>query len=127
MKIIDNRGFSFIGILVVAVLIIGGVLFFGYNWFNKAGKPETMTDYSNSTKNTVYGQSMDAAKAVECQSNLGQIRSSINMSAQGEGQFPATLQDIHFPQEMYSCPMSKQAYLYDPTTGRVQCPSHPEF
>ena len=123
----NNKGFSFVGILIVAVLVIGGVLFFGYNFFNKASQPDTMKDYSGSTKKTVYGQSMDAAKAVSCQNNLQQIRSGINMAVQGDEHAPATLQELNFPSEMYSCPMSKQPYAYDPQTGRVQCPSHPNF
>ena len=122
-----TQGFSLIGILIVAALVIGGVIFFGYNFFNKASKPDTMTDYSNSTKKTVYGQSMDAAKAVECQSNLGQIRSGINIAVQGDERPPQSLQELNFPSEMYQCPVSKQPYMYNPQTGQVQCPSHPNF
>lgn len=124
----NNRGNSLIGILIVAVLIIGGILFFGYNLFNGQKKPDTMTDYSNSQKKTVYGQSMDAARAVECQNNLGQIRSAINIAVQSEERPPASLKEIQgFPEEMFSCAVSKQAYVYDPQSGAVKCPTHPNF
>lgn len=126
-RFFNNKGFSLVGILIVTVIIIGGVIFFAYGYMNKASQPDTMTDMSNSTKNTVYGQSMDAAKAISCQSNLGQIRNGLRMSIEGDEHYPAALQELNFPQEMYSCPMSKQAYLYNPQTGQVQCPSHPNF
>ena len=123
----NNRGFSLIGILILAVIVIGGCLFFGYNLFNGQKKPETMTDYSNSQKNTVYGQSMDAAKAVQCQSNLGQLRSGIGMIMQSEERAPASLDELRYPSDMQRCPMTKEAYIYDPNTGQVRCPSHPQF
>lgn len=126
-RFLNNKGFSFIGILVSAVIVIGAVIFFAYGYFNKAQQPDTMTDMSNSTKHTVYGQSMDAAKAISCQSNLQQIRSGINMAIQGDERPPATLQELRFPDEMYSCPMTKQPYVYNPQNGVVQCPSHPNF
>lgn len=124
----NNKGFSLIGILIVAVIVIGGIIFFGYNFFNNQEKPDTMTDYSNSQKKTVYGQSMDAAKAVECQSNLGQIRSGINMAVQSGEQPPQSLKELQgYPEEMFSCAVTKQPYVYDPHTGVVKCPSHPNF
>ena len=86
-----------------------------------------MTDYSNSQKNTVYGQSMDAAKAVQCQSNLGQLRSGIGMIIQSEERAPSSLEELRYPSDMQKCPMTKEAYTYDPNTGQVRCPSHPQF
>ena len=134
-SLFNNKGNSLIGILIVTAIIAVGVLYFaGLLGNGKSGnglfgnrKVDTMKDYSNSQKATVYGQSMDAAKAVECQSNIGQIRQAINMYVQSNGQNPASLQELNLPQSMLVCPVSKKPINYDPQTGRVTCPTHPNF
>lgn len=124
-SLFNNKGNSLIGILIVTAIIAVGVLYFAGLLGNR--KVDTMKDYSNSQKATVYGQSMDAAKAVECQSNIGQIRQAINMYVQSNGQNPASLQELNLPQSMLVCPVSKKPINYDPQTGRVTCPTHPNF
>lgn len=126
-KYFNNKGFSLIGILIITVLVVGGCMYFGYNMFSNQPKPDTMVDYSNSQKKTVYGQSMDAAKAVECQTNLGNIRNGINMFLQSEERSPSSLNDLNYSSSMFMCPMTKELYIYDPQTCAVRCPSHPEY
>jgi len=124
-SLFNNKGNSLIGILIVTAIVAVGVLYFAGLLGNR--KVDTMTDFSKSQKETVYGQSMDAAKAVECQSNLGQIRSAISMKVQSGEQYPANLQELSLPESMLFCPVSKKPLNYDPQTGRVTCPTHPNF
>jgi hypothetical protein len=65
------------------------------------------------------------AHGVECINNLRQVRQAITMAQQTEERFPANLQELRLPREMYACPVSKQPYFYDPRTGRVGCPYPP--
>ena len=133
-SLFNNKGNSLVGILIVTAIIAVAVLYFAGLLGNKSDnglfgsrKVDTMKDFSNSQKETVYGQSMDAAKAVECQSNIKQIRDAVNMYVQSNGQNPASLQELNLPQSMLVCPVSKSPINYDPQTGRVSCPTHPNF
>ena len=85
--------------------------------------------YLGSGKNSTVGRTIQApvqrAQGTVCMSNLQQIRAGITMAQQGEERFPASLRDLRLPQEMLACPDSKQAYVYDPNTGRVGCPYPP--
>ena len=65
------------------------------------------------------------AQGTVCSHNLGQIRQAIMVAQQTEEQPPASLQQLRLPQEMHTCPDSKQPYVYDPRTGRVGCPYPP--
>ncbi len=72
---------------------------------------------------SVYSAAMDKGKETECMSNLREIRQMIHMEkdANPGGQLSGTLQEMKAPNEMMSCPVSKQRYVYDPTAGTVRC------
>ena len=120
-----NKGFALIAVIAVLAVLagLGFYLFHG----TKESKPDTMTDFSNSQKHSVYGQAMDAANAVSCQNNVGQARNSINMYIQSNEAAPASLAEAGVSDSMTKCPVSGEAYTYDSQTGTVKCPTHPDF
>ena len=125
---LNKKGSALIGILIV-ILVIG--LLFVYMSGGKGifGKRDidTNQEMSKTQKTTVYGQALDAGKAVECQSNIGQIRNSINMYFQTNEAYPESLEALNLPGSMLKCVVSGEAYVYDPQSGRVYCPTHKDF
>ena len=75
---------------------------------------------------TVPGKVRYAAKDDECRSNLDQVRQFImlRMNSGEDDKPPATIEDIGAPKSVLSCPIGHEAYVYDPTSGKVHCP-HP--
>lgn len=129
---LNNRGsWTLIGLLVVVVIV---VVAFGY-YFGKGGVTTVKGDSAlldkASQKSTVVGKSMDTAKSVDCRQRLNQIRQGITMfkSADMDGKNPPTLKDAvgGVSADYFQCPVTKQAYQYDPAAGAVKCPSHPDF
>lgn len=132
---LNNRGnLSLIGLLAVVVII--GVAFYFY--LGKGGGPASVKSDSelvdqSSGKQTVFGKSMDKAKGVDCQERLRQIRVAVEnykMTSESGGP-PPTFKDMGMSvgPDYFTCPVSKQAYLYDSATGGVRCPypSHAKF
>jgi hypothetical protein len=80
---------------------------------------------------SLYGRAAQHAVGVAgCQPNLEQIRETIQMYRDDhDGQNPPSLQDLGLPAKILRCPVSKQDYQYDPTTGRVWCtfPGHEQY
>ena len=81
---------------------------------------------------SLYGRAMQHAVGVAgCQHNLvEQVRASIQMYRDDhDGQNPPTLQSLGLPEKTLCCPVSKQPYNYDPTTGKVSCtfPGHEQY
>ncbi len=121
---------TLVGLLVVAVII--GVVFV-MMW---GGGPSTVGEDSElldspSDKKTVPGRAIDKAKSVDCQQRLKQMRAGIDMyrvSSPNKSN-PPTLKDgvPGVSTYYFQCPVSDQAYAYDPATGRVQCPTHTAF
>lgn len=133
---LDNRGsWSLIGLLVVVVIavVLVVVLMGGKNGpvTSTAGSKDTRVMDSKSKKETVFGQSMDAAKAADCQERLRQIRMGIQMWKQQQAteQNPSSLKDIGLGvgSDYFKCPMTGKDYIYDPATGVVKCPTHDNF
>lgn len=112
-----RRGFALIEILVVLVLIL--VLAVGYLGLRGRGQ---------GNQKTVPVRSMEKAESVECQSNLNQIRQSIQMDTQ-MGEAPPTRIDQGATASINRCPVSGQPYTYNPQTGQVSCstPGHEKY
>jgi hypothetical protein len=73
---------------------------------------------------------VERAHGVECMNNLRQIRAAISMARTGSENEspPPSLQALTrqgIPAQMLVCPVSRQAYGYQPGTGQVWCP-YPE-
>lgn len=81
--------------------------------------------------NTVPGLVKLKAEDTVCRSNLGQVRLAIQVAtSSGEDAMPTSLNDLRgLPREFLSCPLGKEPYAYDPTTGTVRCvhPGHEKY
>ncbi len=121
-----NHGNTLVATLVtvVIILVLVVVLFKGSNLFGaKAGGASTRPDKLGTT---VLGQARWSAKDDVCRSNLGQLRSAIQLFEQtNDDQPPHSLTEIKgLGSEFFICPIGSEPYQYDPTTGQVHCP-HP--
>jgi type II secretory pathway pseudopilin PulG len=109
-------GQTLIGVLVVLAIIVAAAGFY----FSARGKNP---DGSESSK-TALGRSVDLAKEIELQSNIGQIQQIIGMyKNDNEGKVPASLEELQsyakFPAEMWINPVDKKPLGYNPQTGAI--------
>jgi len=95
--------------LIVAIIIIVILAAAFYGLWGRKGKGDK----------SMPAQVKDKATGVECQSNLRQLRMSIDMEKQVSDQPPATLPSGL--ESISKCPISGQAYTYDARTGQVGC------
>ncbi len=117
-----RRAFSLVEMLVVIVIIAILAAFLMPRYLGgKDGAGKKITS------------PMQKAHSVECQNNLSQIRQAYTMAS--------TLDEEHRPQSlaelrsqgvsdaMTRCPVGKQAYQFDPSTGRARCvhPGHEAY
>lgn len=58
----------------------------------------------------------------KCQSNLGQVRMAIGLKQTTDDEFPASIEETRLGSSFYKCPLGKEPYKYDPSTGTVTCP-----
>jgi hypothetical protein len=80
--------------------------------------------------NTVPGLVKLKAEDEVCRSNLGQVRLMIQTQMGGEDTPPTSLTELRgLPKEFLYCPIGKEPYAYDPTTGTVRCvhPGHEKY
>jgi len=95
-------------------------------YFMPTGGKSTRKDGKGTT---TVGAAMYQAKDANCLNNMSQIRQLIYVQVQtvadDEPQYPATLDGVNgLPASMKACPIGKEPYEYNPTTGKVKCP-HP--
>lgn len=111
-------------LVVVAIIMLLAVgIFYGSGMFAKPGEQKSSRPDGLGT--TVPGQVKLAARDEVCRNQLGQIRQALQIAAMSnEDQPPADLRETKLPADFYQCPIGKEAYTYDPSTGVVQCP-HP--
>lgn len=109
---------AIMGILAVALLrpwAVGGT-----------SKPARADGLGNSMPGLVKLKTEDTV----CQSNIGQVRLMIQAQMGGDDTYPASLTELRgLPKEFLSCPIGKEPYQYDPTTGTVRCvhPGHEKY
>ncbi|NUL81423.1 MAG: hypothetical protein HUU60_01715 [Armatimonadetes bacterium] len=69
-------------------------------------------------------ETKQAAESVKCKENLNQIRMGIQVERINADEAPPdSLRVLRFPNEMLSCPIVQQPYLYDNRNGSVRCPN----
>ena len=113
---------TLIELLLVAAII--GVLAY---LFLKGGGPgsrqveEELGPARPGGPTTIPGRSIEAAKAVDCKSNLRQLRYAIQMHGMETDKPPASLQEMGVAPKTLKCPVTEDAYRYDPRAGQVNC------
>ena len=126
-ELVPRRGQSMVGLLVVLVII--GILVGIYFWRqdrsgSDGGSLLPMTGTSTPKA------AMDQARGVECQLRLQQIRQALQMAETTEGEKPDSLTQLGshgVSAPLLQCPLSKQAYQYDPDAAQVWCPDHTRY
>lgn len=119
----NRRGDTLVGLLaamaIIAVLSVGA--FYGSGMLNGGNKSAR----KDGKGKTIPGLAKLKAEDTVCQSNLGQLRAGIQIAmTNAEDTPPQTLEETRLGAQFYSCPLGKERYTYDPTTGQVSCP-HP--
>ena len=69
---------------------------------------------------SIPGKALAKAESVSCQNNLQQLRSSIRMDTDSNGQPPAGI-GTGAMAAVSKCPITGNSYSYDPQTGKVWC------
>lgn len=109
-----------LGLVVVLFFVMGGKLPGGGSMTGSTPPPR-----EDGKGTTLVGRVAYEAKDEVCKSNLGQVRQSIQIASDPvEGTFPASLEEARLGADFLKCPIGKEPYLYDPTSGKVSCP-HP--
>lgn len=132
-----TQGFGLIELLVVVVLMaaLAGLYFGWYAPRHSAGAASAVTSTGGAagttaapggTATTVLGKAYQKGESVECMNNLHQLRLAIQMYVDDNGSYPPNLAALNLP-NMTHCPVTGVAYKYDPSTGKVMCPSHPNY
>src|SRR5579862_4639758 len=121
MKWNERHGFSLIEILAV-VAIIAILASISYSvYIGSSGKKGEKS----------HGPIAEAKTTVCKVQNLYQIRMAIQMAhdSDPDGKYPASLDELHLPQELLVCPDGKEPYQYNPDTGEVHCvhPGHENY
>lgn len=132
---LNNRGnWTLIGLLaaVAIVAILAAVyLVGGDSGGTVTVKKDSKLLDSKSTKKTIVGRSIDTGKAADCQQRIHQIRLGIDTyrSSSASETNPSSFKDIGLgvSNDYFKCPVSEEAYRYDPATGTVQCPTHTQY
>jgi prepilin-type N-terminal cleavage/methylation domain-containing protein len=113
MKNTRISGFSLIELLVVVAVLAIAAAFILPRYLGGTGLD------GKKTKSPIV-----AAKGVECQTYLLQVRQGINMAKINEERLPESMAALKLPAEVTHCPVGGEEYTYDPAKAEVHCP-HP--
>jgi hypothetical protein len=121
-----RSGSAMVGTLItVAIILVLVVVFMrggcgGANLMSPGKSPR-----ADGKGTTTLGLAEARARDEVCRSNLSQVRQSLQVAEASDSEgHPASLQDLHLPDQSLHCPIGHEAYTYDPQTGQVHCP-HP--
>ncbi|GBC97947.1 hypothetical protein HRbin17_00442 [bacterium HR17] len=110
-----------LAVLLVAALVIAiGVALVYFN------RQMTATHGTTAPAPTTLGAAMQRAKEVECLNNLRQLRAAVQQYRAVNETNPPNLQDLRGGVPPV-CPVTQVPYTYDPATGTVRCPRHPNL
>ncbi len=119
----DRRaGFTAISMVIsLAIILVLMWIFFGYGTRSMGGRSALGPPQ----------QAIERAKGVACQSNLRQIRQALEMARMSDPgeRFPDSLDNLGLGADLLACPVSGEAYGYEPATGKVWCnyPKHKAY
>ncbi len=122
-RTVRRRGNSLVGLLAVVLIVaIAVIVIFKGNVFGGGGTDESPRADGKGT--TVPGLAKAKAQDEVCRSNLGQIRTAIQMQMMTDETPPASLEDLRLGSSFLTCPLGGEPFVYDPSRGVVYCP-HP--
>jgi hypothetical protein len=113
-----------VGLLAAGVvgLALVGLFIFGSP---KSAEEQKANARPDGKGTTLVGRPAYEAKDEVCQSGLRQVRQAITIATDPvENTFPEKLESLRLGSNFTACPIGKEAYVYDPSTGQVKCP-HP--
>lgn len=119
-----------IGLIVTMAIILVLTVFFlkGPSMFSTSGGGSSRKDGMGTT---IPGAARAKAFDDVCMSNLKQVRMSISIShdSNGDEGYPATIEETRLGKDFYRCPLGHEPYSYDPQTGTVKCvhPGHEKY
>ena len=115
-----RTGFVLIEILIVILLI--ALLASGYLALRgKSGPQEGTEPRFPGEAQTLPGRAVQKGHGVECMTNLRQLRQMIQVQTIDSGTYPQALDPSWGV--VLQCPVSGYAYVYNPATGQVSCPT----
>ncbi len=106
---------------ILAAVAILGVLLMVWLYYGTGGSAPSAG--AGAPPMSRVGEVKQAAESVECRNNLSQIRQAIQIRMTTEETPPSDLNGLGLPSTMLVCPVSGQPYQYDPSTGKVRCPT----
>ncbi len=128
----SGKGFVLIELIVVVALIaVAAGVYFAWYSPKKARELKKAVESGNPEQvpvgpQTVLGQALQKGESVQCMNNLSQLRQAIQMFVIDNERYPSSLSELNLP-SMTRCPVTGQPYQYDPKTGTVRCPAHPNY
>mgnify|MGYP001052233722 CR=1 FL=1 len=107
------KSYGLIG-LVIGLVIVGILVY-------KAGNI-----YTRGTKETQHAIAPpERAHILQCQTQIKKIENAIQLYYVENGRYPQSLNELNdIPSQETYCPVTGQAYLYNPENGTVICPQH---
>jgi hypothetical protein len=119
-----RRGQTLVATLIVITImaILAVVLLKGSGAFSSGPAQSSRKDGHGTT---VLGAAQYAARDDVCRSNIRQVRDAlIIVEASNDDKPPEDIHETKLPKEFYACPIGKEPYVYDSTSGQIHCP-HP--
>ncbi|MGQ9525365.1 MAG: hypothetical protein ACUVTZ_11080 [Armatimonadota bacterium] len=116
---------GYAGLVVFLVAAILAFVIAAVMWGHKQ-KPQQDKTNAPANAQTIPGQAVERGHEVECMSNLRSIRQAIEMHKVTEETPPpnlAALSSAGIGPQQLRCPVSGAPYQYDPSSGRVWCPT----
>ncbi|MGQ9464706.1 MAG: hypothetical protein ACUVQ3_01760 [bacterium] len=108
------RIYAFLAVVIVALVIVAVLVY-------KAG-----TTYTRGRKeNQTAVSPLERANILQCRAQIQKIEMAIQVYYSENNKYPERIDDLVSisPQETY-CPVTGQAYIYNPENGTVICPQH---
>lgn len=120
-----RRGSSLIGILISMLIIVLATVFFVMGGMGPMGI-EPMKPRADGLGETMIGQARYTTEDTVCQVQLQQIRGLVQLAMDHVDEvYPDSLGQVSgMPTGYDKCPIGKEPYSYDASSGRVKCP-HP--
>uniref|UniRef100_A0A7C6AFD8 Type II secretion system protein GspG C-terminal domain-containing protein n=1 Tax=candidate division WOR-3 bacterium TaxID=2052148 RepID=A0A7C6AFD8_UNCW3 len=106
------KSYGLIG-LVIGLVIVGILVYRAGNIYTR-GTTETQHAIAPPER----------AHILQCQTQIKKIENAIQLYYAENGRYPQSLDELDIPLQETYCPVTGQAYLYNPENGAVICPQH---